>query len=126
MLFYYAILKSQKYRFSGYTVKFFNFLSFPMECCFIALIPSFLFLVSWSHKLEYIKLKKWLKDRGFEDSNLRPAEFWGNVSIIYWWYKFLILLKMLDSCFWFESRTWLASGKNPVTVSLLRTYRKCT
>ncbi|XP_062478275.1 SET domain-containing protein 4 isoform X2 [Pezoporus occidentalis] len=33
--------------------------------------------VSCSHKLEYIKLKKWLKDRGFEDSNLRPAEFWG-------------------------------------------------
>ncbi|NXG78908.1 SETD4 protein, partial [Baryphthengus martii] len=32
--------------------------------------------VNCSHKLEYIKLKKWLKDRGFEDSNLRPAEFW--------------------------------------------------
>ncbi|NXF87123.1 SETD4 protein, partial [Eubucco bourcierii] len=31
--------------------------------------------VSCSHKLEYIRLKKWLKDRGFEDSNLRPAEF---------------------------------------------------
>ncbi|XP_051470793.1 SET domain-containing protein 4 isoform X2 [Apus apus] len=31
--------------------------------------------VNCSHKLEYIKLKKWLKDRGFEDSNLRPAEF---------------------------------------------------
>ncbi|NXY08910.1 SETD4 protein, partial [Pteruthius melanotis] len=34
--------------------------------------------VNCSHKLEYIKLKKWLKDRGFEDSNLRPAEFLGN------------------------------------------------
>ncbi|XP_030333079.1 SET domain-containing protein 4 isoform X2 [Strigops habroptila] len=33
--------------------------------------------VNCSHKLEYIKLKKWLKDRGFEDSNLKPAEFWG-------------------------------------------------
>ncbi|KAM9565999.1 SET domain-containing protein 4 isoform 2-T4 [Guaruba guarouba] len=33
--------------------------------------------VNCSHKLEYIKLKKWLKDRGFEDSNLRPAEFLG-------------------------------------------------
>ncbi|RMC06119.1 hypothetical protein DUI87_15549 [Hirundo rustica rustica] len=31
--------------------------------------------VNCSHKLEYIKLKKWLKERGFEDSNLRPAEF---------------------------------------------------
>ncbi|NXP23456.1 SETD4 protein, partial [Scytalopus superciliaris] len=31
--------------------------------------------VNCSHKLEYIKLKKWLKDRGFEDSSLRPAEF---------------------------------------------------
>lgn len=31
--------------------------------------------VNCSHKLEYIKLKKWLKDRGFEDSNLRPSEF---------------------------------------------------
>ncbi|NWR70244.1 SETD4 protein, partial [Centropus unirufus] len=28
-----------------------------------------------SHQLEYIKLKKWLKDRGLEDSNLRPAQF---------------------------------------------------
>ncbi|NXX15389.1 SETD4 protein, partial [Podargus strigoides] len=33
--------------------------------------------VNCSHKLEYIKLKTWLKDRGFEDSNLKPAEFWG-------------------------------------------------
>ncbi|NXF10040.1 SETD4 protein, partial [Smithornis capensis] len=33
--------------------------------------------VNCSHKLEYIQLKKWLKDRGFEDSNLRPAEFRG-------------------------------------------------
>ncbi|XP_075374421.1 SET domain-containing protein 4 isoform X2 [Mycteria americana] len=32
--------------------------------------------VNCSCKLEYIKLKKWLKDRGFEDSNLRPAQFW--------------------------------------------------
>ncbi|NXC32272.1 SETD4 protein, partial [Campylorhamphus procurvoides] len=31
--------------------------------------------VNCSHKLEYIKLKKWLKDRGFEGSNLKPAEF---------------------------------------------------
>ncbi|NXI38803.1 SETD4 protein, partial [Galbula dea] len=31
--------------------------------------------VNCSHKLEYIKLKKWLKDRGFQDLNLRPAEF---------------------------------------------------
>ncbi|KAM9627936.1 SET domain-containing protein 4 isoform 1-T1 [Morphnus guianensis] len=40
-------------------------------------LQSFMDGVSCSHKLEYIKLKKWLKDRGFEDSNLRPAEFWG-------------------------------------------------
>ncbi|XP_033930294.1 SET domain-containing protein 4 isoform X3 [Melopsittacus undulatus] len=33
--------------------------------------------VNCSHNLEYVKLKKWLKDRGFEDGNLRPAEFWG-------------------------------------------------
>ncbi|NXJ61962.1 SETD4 protein, partial [Rostratula benghalensis] len=33
--------------------------------------------VNCSNKPEYIKLKKWLKGRGFEDSNLRPAEFWG-------------------------------------------------
>ncbi|XP_069641251.1 SET domain-containing protein 4 isoform X2 [Haliaeetus albicilla] len=39
-------------------------------------LQSFIDGVSCSHKLEYIKLKKWLKDRGFEDSNLRPAEFW--------------------------------------------------
>ncbi|NWI91121.1 SETD4 protein, partial [Pitta sordida] len=31
--------------------------------------------VNCSHKLEYIRLKKWLKDRGFQDNNLRPAEF---------------------------------------------------
>ncbi|NWI59208.1 SETD4 protein, partial [Calyptomena viridis] len=31
--------------------------------------------VNCSHKLEYILLKKWLKDRGFGDNNLRPAEF---------------------------------------------------
>ncbi|NWT05683.1 SETD4 protein, partial [Mionectes macconnelli] len=37
--------------------------------------------VNCSHKLEYIRLKKWLKDRGFEDSILRPAEFRGNVLI---------------------------------------------
>lgn len=43
----------------------------------------FLFLVNCSHKLEYIKLKKWLKERGFEDNNLRPAEFWGNALFIY-------------------------------------------
>ncbi|NWU64589.1 SETD4 protein, partial [Pterocles burchelli] len=39
-------------------------------------LQSFMDGVNCSHKLEYIKLKKWLKDRGFEDSNLRPAEFW--------------------------------------------------
>ncbi|NWR94467.1 SETD4 protein, partial [Furnarius figulus] len=38
-------------------------------------LQSFMGGVNCSHKLEYIKLKKWLKDRGFEDSNLRPAEF---------------------------------------------------
>ncbi|OXB79508.1 UNVERIFIED_CONTAM: hypothetical protein H355_000324, partial [Colinus virginianus] len=47
---------------------------------FIAFIPSFSFLVNCSRELEYIKLKKWLKDRGFEDSSLRPAQFWGSVS----------------------------------------------
>jgi len=78
LLFCHAILK---YSFSDYALKFFNFLYFPMKCYFIALIPSFLFVVNCSHKLEYIKLKKWLKGRGFEDSNLRPAEFWGNVLI---------------------------------------------
>ncbi|XP_074852477.1 SET domain-containing protein 4 isoform X2 [Carettochelys insculpta] len=31
--------------------------------------------VNQSHKLEYIQLKKWLKERGFNDSNLRPAQF---------------------------------------------------
>uniref|UniRef100_U3K753 SET domain containing 4 n=1 Tax=Ficedula albicollis TaxID=59894 RepID=U3K753_FICAL len=40
-------------------------------------LKSFKDGVNCSHKLEYIKLKKWLKERGFEDSNLRPAEFWG-------------------------------------------------
>ncbi|NXT09957.1 SETD4 protein, partial [Prunella fulvescens] len=39
-------------------------------------LKSFVDGVNCSHKLEYIKLKKWLKERGFEDSNLRPAEFW--------------------------------------------------
>ncbi|KFV77570.1 SET domain-containing protein 4, partial [Struthio camelus australis] len=39
-------------------------------------LQSFMDGVNCSHKLEYITLKKWLKDRGFEDSNLRPAEFW--------------------------------------------------
>ncbi|NXR77771.1 SETD4 protein, partial [Pycnonotus jocosus] len=39
-------------------------------------LKSFRDGVNCSHKLEYIKLKKWLKERGFEDSNLRPAEFW--------------------------------------------------
>ncbi|KFP79162.1 SET domain-containing protein 4, partial [Apaloderma vittatum] len=39
-------------------------------------LQSFMDGVNCSHKLEYIKLKKWLKDRGFECSNLRPTEFW--------------------------------------------------
>ncbi|NWH20995.1 SET domain-containing protein 4 isoform X1 [Grus americana] len=39
-------------------------------------LQSFMDGVNCSHKLEYIKLKKWLKDRGFEDKNLRPAQFW--------------------------------------------------
>ncbi|NWH41124.1 SETD4 protein, partial [Chloropsis hardwickii] len=39
-------------------------------------LKGFMDGVNCSHKLEYIKLKKWLKERGFEDSNLRPAEFW--------------------------------------------------
>ncbi|XP_014793662.1 PREDICTED: SET domain-containing protein 4 isoform X2 [Calidris pugnax] len=39
-------------------------------------LQSFVDGVNCSHKLEYIKLKKWLKSRGFEDSNLRPAQFW--------------------------------------------------
>ncbi|KAM6285162.1 SET domain-containing protein 4 isoform 2-T2 [Spheniscus humboldti] len=39
-------------------------------------LQSFMDGVNSSHKMEYIKLKKWLKDRGFEDSNLRPAQFW--------------------------------------------------
>nr|XP_020645007.1 SET domain-containing protein 4 [Pogona vitticeps] len=33
--------------------------------------------VSLSHKDEYIFLKKWLKERGYEDSKLMPAEFPG-------------------------------------------------
>ncbi|NXG03509.1 SETD4 protein, partial [Sakesphorus luctuosus] len=40
-------------------------------------LQSFMDGVNCSHKLEYIKLKKWLKDRGFEDNTLRPAEFRG-------------------------------------------------
>ncbi|XP_035171632.1 SET domain-containing protein 4 [Oxyura jamaicensis] len=40
-------------------------------------LQSFMHGVNCSHKLEYIELKKWLKDRGFEDSNLRPAQFQG-------------------------------------------------
>ncbi|NXM06548.1 SETD4 protein, partial [Tyrannus savana] len=44
-------------------------------------LQSFVGGVNCSHKLEYIKLKKWLKDRGFEDSILRPAEFRGNTLI---------------------------------------------
>ncbi|NWR38798.1 SETD4 protein, partial [Tachuris rubrigastra] len=43
-------------------------------------LQSFVDGVNCSHKLEYIKLKKWLKDRGFEDSILRPAEFRGNTG----------------------------------------------
>ncbi|NWH71328.1 SETD4 protein, partial [Piaya cayana] len=39
-------------------------------------LQSFMDGVNCSHQLEYITLKKWLKDRGFEDSNLRPAQFW--------------------------------------------------
>ncbi|KFO80765.1 SET domain-containing protein 4, partial [Cuculus canorus] len=39
-------------------------------------LQSFMDGVNCSHQLEYIMLKKWLKDRGFEDSNLRPAQFW--------------------------------------------------
>ncbi|XP_025933377.1 SET domain-containing protein 4 isoform X3 [Apteryx rowi] len=39
-------------------------------------LQSFMNGVDCSHKLEYIKLKKWLKDRGFEDNDIRPAEFW--------------------------------------------------
>nr|XP_033805022.1 SET domain-containing protein 4 isoform X2 [Geotrypetes seraphini] len=31
--------------------------------------------VNYSHMPEYIQLKKWLKERGFEDSNLRIARF---------------------------------------------------
>ncbi|CAM2096925.1 SET domain-containing protein 4 [Caretta caretta] len=31
--------------------------------------------VNQSHKLEYIQLRKWLKERGFDDRNLRPAQF---------------------------------------------------
>ncbi|XP_006271394.2 SET domain-containing protein 4 isoform X1 [Alligator mississippiensis] len=31
--------------------------------------------VNYSHKLEYIQLKKWLKERGFEDNHLKPAQF---------------------------------------------------
>ncbi|NWU10273.1 SETD4 protein, partial [Cephalopterus ornatus] len=38
-------------------------------------LQSFVDGVNCSHKLEYIKLKKWLKDRGFEDGILRPAKF---------------------------------------------------
>ncbi|XP_032867162.1 SET domain-containing protein 4 isoform X3 [Tyto alba] len=38
-------------------------------------LQGFMDGVNCSHKPEYIKLKKWLKDRGFEDTNLRPAEF---------------------------------------------------
>ncbi|KAM6439014.1 SET domain-containing protein 4 [Rhynochetos jubatus] len=39
-------------------------------------LQSFKDGVNCSDKLEYIKLRKWLRDRGFEDSNLRPAQFW--------------------------------------------------
>uniref|UniRef100_A0A8C0GBX0 SET domain containing 4 n=1 Tax=Chelonoidis abingdonii TaxID=106734 RepID=A0A8C0GBX0_CHEAB len=31
--------------------------------------------VNQSHILEYIQLRKWLKERGFNDRNLRPAQF---------------------------------------------------
>ncbi|XP_068865303.1 SET domain-containing protein 4 isoform X1 [Aphelocoma coerulescens] len=40
-------------------------------------LKSFMDGVNCSHKLEYIKLQKWLKERGFKGTNLRPAEFWG-------------------------------------------------
>ncbi|XP_051840852.1 SET domain-containing protein 4 isoform X2 [Antechinus flavipes] len=33
--------------------------------------------VSESHKLEFIELRKWLKERKFEDHNLRPTRFSG-------------------------------------------------
>ncbi|XP_010609591.1 SET domain-containing protein 4 isoform X3 [Fukomys damarensis] len=33
--------------------------------------------VNESHKPEFIELKKWLKDRNFEDTNLTPAQFPG-------------------------------------------------
>ncbi|XP_008573940.1 PREDICTED: SET domain-containing protein 4 [Galeopterus variegatus] len=33
--------------------------------------------VSESYKAEFIELKKWLKDRKFEDRNLTPARFPG-------------------------------------------------
>uniref|UniRef100_A0A674KHJ2 SET domain-containing protein n=1 Tax=Terrapene triunguis TaxID=2587831 RepID=A0A674KHJ2_9SAUR len=34
-----------------------------------------------SHILEYIQLRKWLKERGFDDRNLRPAQFSGNTLL---------------------------------------------
>ncbi|KAM6161684.1 SET domain-containing protein 4 [Erethizon dorsatum] len=34
--------------------------------------------VNESHKPEFIELKKWLKDRNFEDTNLTPARFPGS------------------------------------------------
>lgn len=80
-------LKFPQYNFSDYTVKYLYLFYYPVECSLIALIFFSLFLVNCSHKLEYIKLKKWLKERGFEDSNLRPAEFWGKAFFVYWWYK---------------------------------------
>lgn len=55
----------------------------------VILITSFPFL-SWlvneSYKPEFIELKKWLKDRKFEDTNLIPARFPGKVwhSTVTW------------------------------------------
>ncbi|NXI97522.1 SETD4 protein, partial [Psophia crepitans] len=40
-------------------------------------LQSFMDGVNCSDKPKYIKLRKWLKDRGFEDRNLRPAQFRG-------------------------------------------------
>ena len=66
-------------------------------------------LVNESYKPEFIELKKWLKDRKFEDTNLIPACFPGKI-----WHSFRA--QVMGEPGWFSQAGCILSGSTSSVV----------
>ncbi|XP_071609621.1 SET domain-containing protein 4 isoform X4 [Heliangelus exortis] len=89
-------------------------------------LEGFMDGVNCSHKLEYIKLKKWLKDRGFEDTNLRPAEFWDTGRGLMTTKALQPLFaENIETVFNYSALEWAWCTVNTRTIYMKHSQRKC-